>query len=160
MAGARLASTANQNLRKKESIKKPTQDGKRTEEVNLAELLKLAQKEFNEKDKTLDEELLQTQWAALRDCLSASMRAWDPAERSDSFPMRALNPPSLTHPPPLIVTEPDGFDPLAEAAADLGAARAIAVDPISQAVSLGTPAWKQRLKPNAQKLRATSDCYQ
>jgi hypothetical protein len=51
--------------------------GERSEEINLAELLKVARREFNEKDNTLDEALLQAEWPALRDRLSASMRCWE-----------------------------------------------------------------------------------
>ncbi len=51
--------------------------GERTEEVNLAELLRVAHREFDEKTKTIDEGLLLAQWPGLRDRLAASMRAWD-----------------------------------------------------------------------------------
>ena len=63
--------------------------GERTEEVNLAELLKVAQREFNEEDATLDEALLQAQWPDLRDKLSASMRAWDEALQLRSLRIQA-----------------------------------------------------------------------
>ena len=51
--------------------------GERTEEVNLAELLRIAQKEFDGRTNTLDEALLQAQWPALRAKLSLAMQAWD-----------------------------------------------------------------------------------
>ncbi len=51
--------------------------GERSEEINLAELLKVARREFNEKDNTLDEALLQTEWPRLRDRLGGAMRRWN-----------------------------------------------------------------------------------
>jgi hypothetical protein len=57
--------------------------GERTEEVNLAELLKIAHKEFDAGSNTIDEALLQAQWLGgpsgigLRDKLRAAMAAWD-----------------------------------------------------------------------------------
>ena len=60
--------------------------GERTEEVNLAELLNIARKEFETSTKTIDEAMLQATWPALRDKLAASMRAWDP---EPSLPGRA-----------------------------------------------------------------------
>jgi SNF2-related domain/Helicase conserved C-terminal domain len=50
--------------------------GERTEEVNLAELLKVARREFNERDTTLDEALLHAQWPALRQRLGTAMGQW------------------------------------------------------------------------------------
>jgi hypothetical protein len=50
--------------------------GERTEEVNLAELLKVARREFNKKDATLDEGLLQAQWPRLRQRLACAWRHW------------------------------------------------------------------------------------
>jgi SNF2 family DNA or RNA helicase len=50
--------------------------GERTEEVNLAELLNVARREFNEKDVTLDEGLLHAQWPHLRQRLESAMRQW------------------------------------------------------------------------------------
>lgn len=51
--------------------------GERTEEVNLAELLQIAQREFNSQDATIDEALLQAQWPNLRAQLATSQRDWD-----------------------------------------------------------------------------------
>src|ERR1039458_1579307 len=57
--------------------------GERTEEINLAELLKIAHKEFDAGSNTIDEALLQAQWLGgpsgigLRDKLRAAMAAWD-----------------------------------------------------------------------------------
>ena len=51
--------------------------GERSEEINLAELLKVARREFNEKDNTLDEALLQAEWPRLRDRLTGAMQQWD-----------------------------------------------------------------------------------
>ena len=52
--------------------------GEHTEEVNLAELLKVAKREFNEEDATLDEGLLQGQWPSLRERLQAAWAHWLP----------------------------------------------------------------------------------
>jgi Helicase conserved C-terminal domain len=51
--------------------------GERSEEINLAELLQIAHREFDQTTKTIDETLLQQQWPALRDRLAASQRVWD-----------------------------------------------------------------------------------
>ena len=51
--------------------------GERSEEVNLAELLKVAQREFNASNDTLDEALVHAQWPALRQRLQTAMAAWD-----------------------------------------------------------------------------------
>lgn len=51
--------------------------GERSEEINLAELLQVAQREFDPASDTLDEALLHAQWPALRDQLHAAMTAWD-----------------------------------------------------------------------------------
>jgi hypothetical protein len=51
--------------------------GERNEEVNLAELLRIAQAEFNSENKTIDEALLQAGWPELRGQLACAMRAWD-----------------------------------------------------------------------------------
>jgi SNF2 family DNA or RNA helicase len=53
--------------------------GERTEEVNLAELLHIAHREFDADTATLDEGLLHAQWPALRDRLARAMHAWDAA---------------------------------------------------------------------------------
>jgi hypothetical protein len=50
--------------------------GERTEEVNLAELLKVASREFNAADATLDEGLLQAEWPKLRHRLDCAMLHW------------------------------------------------------------------------------------
>jgi len=52
--------------------------GERTEEVNLAELLKVARREFNDRKATLDERMLQVQWPKLRQRPGAAMRLWIP----------------------------------------------------------------------------------
>lgn len=48
----------------------------RAEEVNLADLLKIAHKEFDAGSETIDEALIHAQWPALRDKLKAAMTAW------------------------------------------------------------------------------------
>ena len=51
--------------------------GERSEEVNLAELLKVAQREFNAESDTLDEALVHAQWTTLREKLRHAMAGWD-----------------------------------------------------------------------------------
>ena len=51
--------------------------GERSEEVDLAQLLKVAQQEFDSASETLDEAMVQAQWPALRDQLRTAMTAWD-----------------------------------------------------------------------------------
>ena len=77
--------------------------GERQEEVNLAELLQIARREFNQKDNTLDEALLQAQWPNLRAQLSAAQSAWDADAPQLDLP--ALVPPSrATRSVPAFVT--------------------------------------------------------
>ena len=65
--------------------------GERTEEVNLAELLKVARREFNDQDSTLDEGLLQAQWPQLRQRLSTAMNNWI------DVPVEVVSRPSINH---------------------------------------------------------------
>jgi len=71
--------------------------GERTEEVNLAELLQVARREFNEKDHTLDEALLQAEWPKLRAKLTTAMQGWEtgfieaPAEVEPAAPVISVN---------------------------------------------------------------------
>jgi hypothetical protein len=51
--------------------------GERTEEINLAQLLKVARRDFNEKDNTLDEARLQAEWPKLRGQLASAMQRWE-----------------------------------------------------------------------------------
>lgn len=139
--------------------------GERSEEVNLAELLKVAQREFNEKDKTLDEMLLQSQWPTLRDRLSASMRSWDPTGEPRSAHIRPINPPSLPQPQRFVATTPDRFDPLANmdattkcspgqnpeaqascAASNPGNSRNLRYGISTESELLPVPTWKKRLR--------------
>lgn len=81
--------------------------GERPEEVNLAELLKVARREFNDKDNTLDEALLQAEWPRLRNRLSAAMRSWEPTvkeSRDESRAAAAKKLPELIslHPPVML----------------------------------------------------------
>ncbi len=50
--------------------------GERPEEVNLAELLQVAAREFDEKSKTIDESTLESEWPALRERLKEAAREW------------------------------------------------------------------------------------
>jgi hypothetical protein len=67
--------------------------GERTEEINLAELLQVARREFNERDNTLDEPLLQAEWPKLRAKLARAMHGWEidsieaPAEVEPAMPV-------------------------------------------------------------------------
>jgi len=51
--------------------------GERSEEINLAQLLQVAQREFDAGSDTLDEALVHAQWPALRDRLRTAMAQWD-----------------------------------------------------------------------------------
>jgi hypothetical protein len=70
--------------------------GERGEEINLAELLKIARREFNDKTNTIDEGLLQAEWPKLRDRLAVAMRHWDildaPESRSTDAPLTVPSP--------------------------------------------------------------------
>lgn len=50
--------------------------GERTEEVNLAELLKIARKEFREGDNTIEEARLEQDWPSLRNALRLAHEDW------------------------------------------------------------------------------------
>jgi len=50
--------------------------GERTEEVNLAELLQIAQQEFNSQNNTIDEAMLQAQWPDLSQRLTTAAASW------------------------------------------------------------------------------------
>jgi len=78
--------------------------GERTEEINLAELLKVARREFDERDSPLDEGLLHAPWPALRHRLNSAMRRWIdlPAGQTQLIRVRALSPitkPAYHHDP-------------------------------------------------------------
>jgi hypothetical protein len=72
--------------------------GERSEEINLAQLLQVAQREFDPTSDTLDEGLIHAQWPALRDRLSAAMQAWDDTCEVASAPALAAAPQSATAP--------------------------------------------------------------
>ena len=84
--------------------------GERTEEVNLAELLKVARREFNEKDSTLDEGLLQAQWPALRQRLGSAMRQWIDLPAAD-VQVIPVNPCSSRSPGPSLISSPSARPP-------------------------------------------------
>jgi hypothetical protein len=110
--------------------------GERLEEVNLAELLKIAKREFNTKDNTIDEALLSAQWPALRAKLTTAMRAWEPEEQSAPALGPAIAIPMARSAQPLVPSVP--LAPLATSA------------PPSQAPCI--PAWKLRLFQRAGRL--------
>jgi SNF2-related domain/Helicase conserved C-terminal domain len=89
--------------------------GERTEEVNLVELLKIAHREFNQDDATIDEGLLQAQWPALRQRLGAAMRQWVELPAADvQIPLRPVL--ALDQQPVYsncMSKSPDRHDPLA-----------------------------------------------
>jgi hypothetical protein len=60
--------------------------GERAEEVNFAQLLQLAQTEFNAEDQTLDEGALLAEWPTLRNTLATAQRAWDAGLPSQAAP--------------------------------------------------------------------------
>jgi hypothetical protein len=80
--------------------------GEKTDEVNLATLLRVAKAEFDPTHKTLDEALIHAQWPQLRLKLGNAMRAWDdmPAakakiEDGTSKIAKTEDPSSILHPP-------------------------------------------------------------
>jgi len=66
--------------------------GERTEEVNLAELLQIAQQEFNSQNNTIDEAMLQAQWPALRQQLASAAAGWTNGAAASTVPLRNLIP--------------------------------------------------------------------
>lgn len=71
--------------------------GERTEEINLAKLLRVAQREFDADTQTFDEALLHRQWPALRDRLTTAMTRWDAAPGIPiALPLTAASPPAQT----------------------------------------------------------------
>lgn len=88
--------------------------GERTDEVNLAELLNIAQREFNTQHNTIDEAMLAATWPALREKLRASMAAWTdgaPVLKSEvgnqKSEVRSLKPaPIRVNPCPSVVKNP------------------------------------------------------
>jgi len=76
--------------------------GEKSEEINLAELLKIAHKEFDPESKTIDEAIIQAQWPALREKLRLTAQAWQPEEiKAESRKQEIENVPTstLTNPP-------------------------------------------------------------
>ena len=121
--------------------------GERTEEVNLAELLQVARREFNEKDHTLDEALLQAEWPKLRAKLTTAMQGWEtgfieaPAEVEPAAPV-------------VIVNAATGFTP---SEAPVLLPKVLPDDLLTHATKvipfpLPTPNWKSRLRHRAARL--------
>jgi hypothetical protein len=132
--------------------------GERGEEINLAELLKIARREFNEKDQTIDEGLLQAEWPKLRDRLAGAMQQWDVLDAPE---LRRTAPP-LAVPPPVPPREPGRlFMPKAKAAQTNRMDRH---DPLSQSARepqqpnnvilfpARVPNWKARMRERAGRL--------
>jgi hypothetical protein len=149
--------------------------GERTEEVNLVELLKVARREFNEKDSTLDEGLLQAQWPALRQRLGFAMRQWIdlPAADVQVIPVNPCLPvaravpdfitirppamlPSSLRGQPLTVTiqSPSRHDPLETLTVNTAARPVPAVPPPPQptAPQPVIPLWQQRARARASRV--------
>jgi len=139
--------------------------GERTEEVNLAELLKVARREFNAADATLDEGLLQAEWPKLRHRLDCAMRHWidlppaaltvQPATQTPktiavarAVPEFITVRPLATLPANLQCRGPDRHDPLAALTLDaepVAPARPAVTPPMPPAPAApNVPAWKRR----------------
>ncbi|HVM48406.1 MAG TPA: DEAD/DEAH box helicase [Candidatus Acidoferrum sp.] len=76
--------------------------GERTEEVNLAELLHVARREFNAREATIDEDALRSQWPALRQRLHHAWRQWIDLPAAVARPVR-LAPEFITIRPPAML---------------------------------------------------------
>jgi hypothetical protein len=80
--------------------------GEHTEEINLAELLNIAHKEFDHESLTIDEAIIQSQWPDLRDKLRAAAKAWHP-ETIQPFNDATIRQPMKQRP-----TKPQKIEPL------------------------------------------------
>lgn len=124
--------------------------GERTEEVNLAELLRVAEREFDANTKTIDEAELIAQWPALKEKLTLAMRAWDPVAVSEPVTqtqnedMRRTNPIRVTKPQAPTLQTPVTRIPVAK-----GGATARAVKPVKPASIVQVPPWRQRMQERA-----------
>jgi hypothetical protein len=121
--------------------------GERTEEVNLAELLQVARREFNEKDHTLDEALLQAEWPKLRAKLATAMQGWE-----TGFIEAPVEVEPVTS--AVIVNAPVRFTP-SEAPVTLSTV--LPDDLLTQSTkiipfTLPAPNWKSRLRARATRL--------
>ena len=121
--------------------------GERSEEVNLAELLNIARRNFKEGSKleTMDELALERQWPSLRQRLSTAAARWDGLEAKieDGRSKTEVHPPSsILHPP-----SPTRRVPVQAVAPPLP----VNV-PIGQRPAI--PAWLQRARSNAAALAA------
>ena len=150
--------------------------GERTEEVNLVELLKVARREFNEKDSTLDEGLLQAQWPVLRQRLGSAMRQWIDLPAADvqvipvnpCLPVARAVPDFITIRPPAMlpssmrgqpftvtVQSPGRHDPLETLAVHAAARLVPAVPPPPQPTAPQPqpviPLWQQRARARASR---------
>jgi len=76
---ARLESLTDEKADSAELVLDGSLMGERAEEVNFAQLLRVAQSEFNPADQTIDEGKLLQEWPALRAALSAAQQSWDAA---------------------------------------------------------------------------------
>jgi hypothetical protein len=107
-------------------------------------LLQVARREFNEKDHTLDEALLQAEWPKLRAKLTTAMQGWETG---------FFEPPAEVEPaaPVVIVNAATGFTP-SEAPVILPTV--LPDDLLPQSAMLvplpaTTPNWKSRLRARA-----------
>jgi hypothetical protein len=121
--------------------------GERSEEVNLAELLNIARREFNRTDNTLDEALLQEGWPDLRSRLGTAMQQWD------RFPETARV--ELSH-SPILTLPPVHLPPEIRTSHGVIQLPPLQVQsPISAPSAAGgtpVPAWKQRMIDRASRL--------
>ncbi len=127
--------------------------GERSEEVNLAELLKVAKREFNAQDNTLDEATLQSQWPRLRDRLGHTMRQWDLVGRPPQAPTHSTPTVPLTQNHraeilKLFMTKPEQKQRLLQSTADMPP------NPPDNIIQLKQPEpyWKVRAKERTHRL--------
>ncbi len=78
--------------------------GENPQEVNLHELLNLAQRDFKRNAKTIDEPALEKNWPALRSALAAAYRGWSACGPTQIIAQRT---PRIPTPPPTPIIAPD-----------------------------------------------------
>src|ERR1051326_132713 len=131
--------------------------GERPEEVNLAELLKVARREFNAKDNTLDEALLQAEWPKLRNRLTQAMRAWEPEVTKPIVIAKAAPEFTIVQAPAMLPSSLRGepmelFMQKPESKAKKKKSKPEPENIIQFPIPVLTPNWKERLKLRVNKL--------
>ena len=107
--------------------------GEHTSEVNLAEILSVARHEFSNEN-TVDEAILEKQWAGLRAELTAAMKEWN------GLPLNETNPPITA----TLEAESETMIPRHES--NRGATRNTrAPHPVTVATRRSEPLWRKRI---------------